>query len=369
MIHQIILTVAAVTAINVVLAVLLVIAERYLADFGECTLTVNDQKKLDVKGGSTLLATLSREKIFLPSACGGRGTCAYCKCRIQSGAGPLLPTEIPLLSSEEIENQVRLACQVKVKQDMAITIPEELFAIQEFRASVKEIRRLTHDIKLLRLSLLDPGEISFKSGQYIQLKSQPYADIRERVSRAYSISSPNHVKNAIDLIVRLVPEGICTTWVHEYLREGETVSFVGPMGDFFLRDGRGEIIMVAGGSGMAPMVSILHEMIHTNNERKVTYFFGAVTRRDLFYLDEMNAFRQKLPNFKFIPALSEPLPEDSWDGETGLITEILGKYLKGKDTSDMQGYLCGSPGMIQASIQVMKEHHIEGDRIFFDPFA
>lgn len=362
-------TVFVVVAINGVLAFLLVIAERYLANYGECTIRINGQKEIEVTGGTSLLAALSSRKIFLPSACGGRGTCAYCKCKVMEGAGPLLPTEAPLLTEAEIQSRVRLACQVKVKQDLQISIPEELFAIQQFRTEVETIRDLTHDIKLVRLRLIEPDRIRFRAGQYVQMITQPYGHVRESVQRAYSISSPSYEKGFVDLMIRLVPEGICTTWVHEVLREGDEVQFIGPMGDFGMHEGEGEIILVAGGSGMAPMVSLLSDMARTPPERKVTYFFGAVKKRDLFYMDEMTEFEKKIPNFTFVPALSDPDPEDEWSGKTGLITEPLAEYLSTADMENAQGYLCGSPGMINACIQVMKEKGLSGDRIFFDPFG
>lgn len=371
MVFQVLRAVVSVAGISGVLAALLVIAERYLANYGECQIDINNGNKvLTVMGGSSLLSSLAREKIFLPSACGGRGTCAYCKCQIVEGAGPLLPTEEPLLEQAEIESNIRIACQVKIKQDFKIFIPEELFNIKEFTSEVALIKDLTYDIKLVRLKLIDPPEITFKAGQYAQLQSKPYENVKEIVSRAYSIASPSFEKDYIDLMIRLVPEGICTTWVHNYLQEGERVKFIAPVGDFYLRDGESEIIMVAGGSGMAPLASILEEIATKKIERKVTYFFGAVTKRDLFYLDEMAELEQRIPNFTFVPALSAPTPDDDWDGETGLITVPLENYLKGNDhNADAQSYMCGSPGMINACVKVLTQNGVKEENIFFDPFA
>jgi len=239
-------TIFLITAINGVLAVLLVIAERYLANYGECKIQINDQKEIQVNGGTSLLSALSSQKIFLPSACGGRGTCAYCKCKVQNGAGPLLPTEVPFLTQTEIESQIRLSCQVKVKQDLQISIPEALFAIQKFDSEIELIQDLTYDIKLIRLKLLEPDHIQFKAGQYVQLVSQPYGKVKGSVQRAYSIASPTYETGIVDLMIRLVPEGICTTWVHEVLKEKDHVQIIGPMGDFKMHEGEGEIIMVAG---------------------------------------------------------------------------------------------------------------------------
>ncbi len=367
---QIVLTtILVLTAINGLLAVILVIAEHFFANYGECKITINKSKELTINGGASLLSSLNSQKIFLPSACGGRGTCAYCKCKITNGAGPLLPTEDPLLSMEEKNNQIRLACQVKVKQDLQIEIPEELFNIKEFSAEVAVLKDLTHDIKLLRLNLIEPNEIYFKSGQYVQLQTEPYNGVKERVSRAYSMASSNQDKNHVELMVRLVPDGICTTWVHQYLQAGDKVKIIGPMGDFYLRDGESEIVFVAGGSGMAPIVSLLHHMVHEKIQRKATYFFGAVKHRDLFFETEMKAFEKEVSDFRYVPALSEPDPEDNWKGETGLITLPLENYLKTIDTNNVQAYLCGSPGMINACVRIFKNNGVEGNNIFFDPFA
>lgn len=370
MILKIIITTAAMAGISGVLAILLVIAERLFANYGDCKITINDDEEFTVQGGASLLSSLSSQKIFLPSACGGRGTCAYCKCRVLEGVGPLLPTEEPLLTKEEIENHVRLSCQVKVKQDMRIQIPEELFNIKEFKTEVSLIKDLTYDIKLVRLNLIEPKEINFKPGQYAQLITKPYNGVKESVSRAYSIASPHFENNHLDLMIRLVPEGICTTWVHEYLQEGDKVNIVAPMGDFFVREDDGEMIMVAGGSGMAPFVSILEDLARKKTARKITYFFGAVTKKDLYYVEEMQSFENQIENFTFVPALSNSEPDDDWSGETGLITEPLENYLKSnKDAQKSQGYLCGSPGMINACIKVMKEYGMASERIFYDPFG
>ncbi len=368
MTSEILLTVAAVAGINGVLALLLVTAERFLANYGRVKVVINDEKTLEVDGGSSLLSTLNSQKIFLPSACGGRGTCGYCKCKITDGAGPLLPTESPLLTDEEIAAETRIACQIKVKRDLAITIPEELFNIREFKAAVAEISDLTYDIKRVRLELKDPPEIRFKAGQYVQLRSKPYPGVRESVSRAYSIASPATQKHEIDLLIRLVPDGICTTWVHKYLKKNETVTFTGPMGDFGLHGENEEMVIIAGGSGMAPMVPILKKLADMKSKRKITYFFGANTPADLFYTDEIRAFESSLPNFTYVPTLADPEGTD-WKGATGLITVPLEEHLKSVDGPSTQGYLCGSPGMINACIRLMEKYGISREQVFFDPFA
>ncbi|MCI0515507.1 FAD-binding oxidoreductase [candidate division KSB1 bacterium] len=370
MIEKVLITVGAMAGLSGVLALLLVIAESFLANYGECKININQgEKELALRGGASLLSSLNSQKIFLPSACGGRGTCAYCKCKVLDGAGVLLPTEAPLLSPTEIQNQVRLACQVKVKRDLKIEIPAELFNIQEFTSEVTVLQNLTHDIKLLRLTLREPTTINFKAGQYVQLVSPPYDGVKTSVQRAYSIASSSFEKNYIDLMIRLVPDGICTTWVHEYLHLGDRVKFAGPMGDFQLHAGTGEIVIVAGGSGMAPIVSLLEEIARKKIDRKVTYFFGAGARRDLFYLEEMAQLQQQIPNFTFVPTLSSPAPTDDWTGLRGLITMPLEAHLAAQNNANVQSYMCGSPGMINACIKILKKYGITDDRIFFDPFA
>jgi Na+-transporting NADH:ubiquinone oxidoreductase subunit F len=369
MVEKVLYIILAIAGLSGFLSIALVLAELFRACYGKSKILINNKKELSVKSSASLLSSLKSRKIFLPSACGGLGTCAYCKCRVLKGAGPLSPAEVSLLSHEEIQNSIRLSCQVKVEQNLEIEIPDALFAITEFKARVAFIKDLTYDIKLVRLNLLAPAEIDFKAGQYVQLYTHPYENIKDSVSRAYSVASPNFEKKFVELMIRLVPEGICTTWVHKYLKPGDTVKIIGPMGDFYLRDGEGDAVMIAGGSGMAPIVSMLNEVALKKINRKITYFFGAVAKRDLFYLDEIEKLKQQLANFTFVPALSQPAVDDDWHGEIGLITVPLENYLKEKDTSNMQGYLCGSPGMIDAAVAVLHKYGITDERIFFDPFA
>jgi Na+-transporting NADH:ubiquinone oxidoreductase subunit F len=354
--------------ISGVLAFLLTIADRWLNDYGVCKISINDgDRELEVPGGSSLLSSLTAEHIFIPSACGGGGSCGLCKLKVLSGGGPVLATEEPHLTTEEIKTNVRLSCQLKVREDMRIEIPEELFRIREYRARVAELRDLTHDIKLVRFELIDPETIEFNPGAYIQLQSKPYAKSAESVYRAYSVASDPADTHHLDLLIRLVPGGICTTWVFEHLKEGEEIRFNGPHGDFEIQDTDAEMIFIAGGSGMAPFRSILSEMKRTGNPRTCRYFFGAVSRRDMFYLDEMKQFENDLPDFKFIPALSAPEPDDKWDGETGLITEVVDRHYP--DCSGKEAYLCGSPGMIDACIKVLTTNGMPEENIFYDKFA
>ena len=359
-------TTTIITAIGVFLAGLLTLAERFLLNYGICKIVVNGEKTYEIKGGNHLLGSLQQHDIFIPSACGGRGTCGLCKVAVLEGGGPLLPTETPYLTAEEIENHFRLSCQVRVRNDLNILIPEELFSIREYHAKVIRIKDLTYDTKYLSLGLAEGETVDFVAGQYIQLMIPTYGKVKEEVYRAYSVASPQTLKTQIDLIIRRVPQGISTTYVFDYLKEGDSITFNGPYGDFFLRDNSREIIYIAGGSGLGPIKSMLHKMAEEGIDRKATFFFGCVSEKDLYFVDEMKEFEDRVPKFKFVPALSNPEANDGWQGETGLITEVVDRHIK--EDGEYEAYLCGSPGMIDASIKVLKSKGIPEEHIFFDKF-
>lgn len=361
------ISIGAVTALTVVLAVILVIADALIANYGECKITVNGKKELNVQGGRSLLSTLMEEEIFIPSACGGRGSCGLCKIKVESGAGQYLPTELPWISAEEQAENVRLSCQLKVKNDMSIRIPEELFSVRQFQTRVESIKDLTHDIKEVRFKLIKPERIEYKAGQFVQILVPEYKLSDEQVFRAYSMSSVPSETDVVELEIRLVPEGICTTWVHQYLKEGDEVTINGPYGDFHLRDTERDIICIAGGSGNAPIKSILLDMAEKGNNRNVSYFYGARTRKDLVLPDEMAAISEKLPNYKYIPVLSEPAADDNWDGKTGFVTDAVAEALTNGE--NVEAYLCGSPGMIDACIKVLTSKGVPEELIYYDKFA
>lgn len=359
--------VGAATAIAALLAVLMAIADATIGNYGTAKIAINGgARELTVDGGRPLLATLMAEGIFIPSACGGRGTCGLCKLEVVAGAGEYSPVEAPWISDDERAKRVRLSCQVKVKRDLEIRVPEELFAIREYRTEVASIRDLTYDIKEVTLALKDPPEIEFRPGRYIQFVVPAYELTPEPVYRAYSVSSPPSRRNTLELEIRLVPNGICTTYVFQHLKVGDPVTINGPYGDFYLRESDREIVFVAGGSGMAPIKSILLDMAERNVARKATYFFGARAVRDLFLVDEMRRLEARLPNFRFVPALSNPLPGDDWKGEVGLITEVLARHYERMD--DLEAYLCGSPGMIDAAIKVFRQKGLPESQTFYDKF-
>jgi len=361
------LSILIITAIATLLAVLMVVCDATIGNYGECKIVVNGEKEFTVDGGSPLLSTLKEQKVFIPSACGGRGSCGLCKVKVLEGAGDLLPTEAPWLSDEEKRDNVRLSCQIKVKNDFRIEIPPELLEVKEYKTRVASLRDLTYDIKEVNLELIQPAEIQFDAGQFVQFEVPEYELTDEPVYRAYSLSSSPSDKGRIQMEIRLVPGGICTTYVFEHLKEGDEVTVNGPYGDFHLRDTQRDIVFVAGGSGMAPIKSILLNMRENGNGRTADYFFGARAVKDLFLVDEMKQFEQDLPAFTFIPALSEPDPEDNWQGETGLITEVLDRRMG--DLSEHEAYLCGSPLMIDACVEVLKRKGMPDELIYYDKFA
>lgn len=349
------------------LTILLLIAEYFFANYGEVSIDVNaGEKTFKVEGGASLLTTLASQKLFLPSGCGGRGSCGTCKCKVLEGAGPLLPTETPYLNDEERKSSVRLSCQVKVKNDIKIQVPEELLSIKEFNTVVEKITDFTHDIKGLRFRLPEGEKIKFKAGQFANLFSKPYDDVKEETSRAYSISSPPADDRAIELVIRYVPNGMVTTYVFKHLKEGDNVRLIGPFGDFFLRDTDREIVCIAGGSGLAPIRSIILDMIDKGiSNRKATFFFGAVTVKDLYYVEEFKAIEKEHAWFRFIPALSRDDSEHPY--VKGLITDVVASHYG--DMKDIEAYLCGSPGMIDACEKTLTGKGMPKNQIFYDKFS
>ncbi|NLF29385.1 MAG: 2Fe-2S iron-sulfur cluster binding domain-containing protein [Planctomycetes bacterium] len=348
-------------------AALLVLVRQYVIRYGQVQITVNDQEPISVEGGSSLLAALTDRKIFIPSACGGRGTCAYCKVKVLEGGGPVSPTETPFLSPQELADGTRLSCQVKLRQPIRIEIPADLLAVREYEARVESIVDLTYDIKRFRFRLVDPERIDFIPGQYVQLLTPTYPGNNEEVYRAYSIASDPGDRTAIDLIIRLVPNGICTTYCFEHLKVGDAARFNGPYGEFRLSETDADIIFIAGGSGMAPIECLLHHMRNTRSTRKAVYFFGGNAVRDMFMAEDMARFERDLPHFRYIPVISRPEEGDGWTGETGLVTEAVDRHVEANSAAE--AYLCGSPGMIDAAIKVLQAHGISDDRIFYDKFS
>ena len=351
--------------IIVILSVVLMVAEKVLVNYGICKLDINaGEKPLEVEGGQTLLSSLYANNIFIPSACGGKGSCGHCKIVINAGGGPVLPTETSYLSRKEIKSDVRLACQVKIREDIYVRIPSDMLDVRLFEATVEYIEDLTHDIKEVRFNLDEGDEIIQRPGQYIQVQA-PSPD--GPVFRAYSISSPSYDKTSVELMVRLVPGGIGSTYIHN-LNAGDRVSFTGPYGDFYLNeDPETEIVCVGGGCGMAPMKNIIYSIYDQWPDRICWLFFGCRNTNDIFYLKKFQALAEKYPNLHIVYALSDQLGEDEvWDGETGFVHLASDKYLE--PGIERQAFLCGPPPMIEAVTVVLKEKGIAPDDIFYDEF-
>lgn len=364
--NEIIITTLAVSGITAVFALLLTIADRTIGDYGEVQLLINGEKEYTVRGGDTLLSTLIQEKIFIPSACGGKGTCGYCKVTVHDGGGPVLATETPFLTKEEIETDVRLSCQCKVKENIKIEIPEELFNVKEYAIVLEEMEDMTDTIKRLRFRLPEGEEINFKPGQFVQLMA-PIYDGNEEVYRAYSIASSAADKNHIELFIGYVPGGIVTTYVHQHLKVGDTVKVNGPYGDFYYQeDNDREMILVAVGTGIAPIISILNHMKENDIRRKAIFYFGAKTPDDLFMLDYFKDLEERLYDFKFVPTLSRITEEHNWTGDKGRVNNALDTYLM--DCENKEAYLCGNPPMIKSVITSLKSKGLAEELIYFDEF-
>ncbi len=361
--QEILLTALIVTAIAAALAAVLTLADRTVGNYGQVHMVINEDKEFTVDGGRTLLSTLIGEKVFIPSACGGKGSCGYCKVKVKEGAGPIIATEKPWLTEEEMADNVRISCQIKVKQDINIEIPEELFNVKEYETTVERVEQLTKTIKLLRFDLGEES-ISFKPGQYVQLKAPAYEGNDEEVYRAYSVASSVNDENHIELLIGYTG-GIATTYVHQHLKEGDEVHINGPYGDFYYKeDDGGPIILAGAGTGMAPILSILQYMADHDIQREAIFFFGARTMEDLFLTEKLREFEKKL-NFRYIPTLSrEESPE--WTGDKGRVPVAIAKYIE--DGAPYSAYLCGSPQMVQSITESLVEHGVPKEKIYFDEF-
>ncbi len=369
MVQEILTGTLGITIISGVLAVIISISEKYLNNYGECKLDINDgSKEFVVDGGTNLLTTLANNKLFIPSACGGKATCGLCKIQIFEGAGPFLPTEEPYITQAEREQGFRLACQIKVKSDMKLGIPEELFNIKEYITSVEKITDLTHDIKELKLRLPEGEKVNFKAGQFMQIYTEPYDKVQEEVFRAYSISSPPQDEGTIEFVVRLVPEGLATTYVHDHLKEGQKLKLSGPYGDFYYRGNCDTMVMVAAGSGLAPMRSLVYDNLAKNVDVDMVFYFGARSQEDLYYVEEFNKLAEENDNFRFIPTLSRP--KEGWDGETGRVTDLLERdFADGTGAERKEAYLCGSPGFLKSVNDVLAKKGFDKDtQIYYDEF-
>lgn len=326
----------------------------------------NGKRVLEINRGKLLIDALSEQGIHLPSACGSKGKCGLCKVKVINPEIPFTEPEVKQISEDSRASSIHLSCQISLQKDIHIEIPDEYLRSQEYSAKVVSKRFLTQDIVELTLGLIAPSSISFNPGQYILFKVPAHGEVKA-VMRPFSIASSTAENSSIQLNIRLNPEGVCTPWIFNDLKEGQVVNFNGPRGNFYLRNTERPILFIAGGSGMAPVRSILKTMHHNKIDRKAIFFFGALSHTDLYYLDEMERLQKELSDFHFIPALSNEPPESSWQGERGLIPEVAQRYLT-EDVSDYEAYLCGKPAMINSCISILKIKSIPSERTYFDLF-
>jgi Na+-transporting NADH:ubiquinone oxidoreductase subunit F len=392
------------------LVIMLLVAKDKLSPKGDITLHIND-RNLVVSPGSSLLTTLSGNGVYLPSACGGGGTCGMCKCQIVEGGGSILPTETGFFTRKEQHNHWRLGCQVKIREDLKIKLPEAILGIKKWECEVVSNRNVATFIKEFVVKLPEGGELNFEPGGYIQIDVPKYEtsfndfviedeyksdwdkykmwDLgiknTEETFRAYSMANYPAEKNLIKLNIRIatppweraknsfmnVPPGICSTYIFSR-KAGDNVMISGPYGDFHIKNTNSEMVYIGGGAGMAPLRSHIFHLFNTlKTKRKVSFWYGARSLREIFYEDEFRAIEKVFPNFKFHIALSEPLPEDKWTGLTGFIHQVLlDKYLyKHEEPEDIEYYFCGPPVMNSAVVKMLDNLGVPQENISFDDFG
>jgi len=426
----IVLTIAFFLAVILLLVGLLLFAKAKLSPSGDVSIVINGERTLQVGGGSTLLTTLGNNGVFLPSACGGGGTCVQCRCQVDSGGGSILPTEEPHFSRKEIQNNWRLGCQVKVKEDMEIRVPEEVFGIKKWECEVVYNYNVASFIKEYVVRLPDGEHLEFEAGGYIQIDvPETVVDFKtmdvtahpdhhkdpktfqnewdkfglwdlqmktdEPIVRAYSMANHPAEGNIVMLNIRIatppwdrarnawmqVNPGVCSSFVFGQ-KEGDKVTISGPYGEFFIKETGSEMIYIGGGAGMAPMRSHLFHLFHTvKTERKVTFWYGGRSKRELFYLDDFNKIASEFPNFDFHVVLSEPSDEDDWkvktdvsdegDGFLGFVhNAVIEHQLSHHDSpEDIEFYFCGPPLMNQAVLKMCDDWGVPEENVSFDDFG
>ena len=418
-------------AVILILVSMLLFVKAKLSPAGKIKITINGEKELEVDGGNTLLSTLSNEGIYLPSACGGGGTCVQCVCQVHSGGGSILPTEEPHFSRKEIKEDFRLGCQVKVKEDMELELPEEIMGIKEWEAEVVSNYNVASFIKEFIVEI--PEDMDYKAGGYIQIRVPPcvvdFKDMditahpedhkgepekfkaewdkfklwpltmknTEDTVRAYSMASYPAEGRKIMLNVRIatppfdkkagdwmkVNPGIASSYIFN-CKKGDKVTISGPYGEFFINEeSDSEMLYIGGGAGMAPMRSHLYELFKTmRTDRKVTYWYGGRSKAELFYIEHFRELEREFPNFKFFMALSEPLPEDNWvekkdiydeegDGFLGFVHQVvINQYLEKHDEpEEIEFYFCGPPLMNQAVLKMCDDWGVPPENVSFDDFG
>ncbi len=409
---SILFSIAIFLGVMLILVGVLVYAKLKLTPQGTSKIIINDENEISVSPGSTLLSTLSAEKIFLPSACGGGGTCGMCKCQVFDGGGDMLPTEKGFFTRKEAADHWRLGCQVKVRGDMKIGVPHEIFGIKKWECTVVSNNNVATFIKEFVVQLPDGEHMDFRSGGYIQIDvpkcEVDYKNIivdkdyredwdkfnmwdlkmknPEPVFRAYSMANHPAEGNIVMLNIRIatppwdpkakgfmkVNPGICSSYIFN-LKPGDKVTVSGPYGEFFIKDTKREMMFIGGGAGMAPMRSHIFDLFLTKKtkDRKATFWYGGRSLRELFYVDQFRAIEEEYPNFKFNIGLSEPMPQDNWTGYVGFIHKIiLDNYLsKHAEPEEIEYYLCGPPMMNDAVLKMLDDIGVPKENIAFDDFG
>lgn len=330
--------------------------------------TINDDLKVvEASTGKLLFQALSSAGIFLPSACGGKGLCGMCRVRACGGVGKVTEAETRHLSAEEREKGMRLACQAVLENDVRVFLSEDELAAKLYRTKVSAVRKMTDSIKEITVSCDADKTPAFKAGQFMLMRIPAYNNAAFPALRAYSIASSPDEKGQLKFLVRLVENGYASTYIHNHLKEGDALPLMGPFGDFYLRESQKNIIMIAGGSGMAPMRSILKYMSDHNIQRTVHFFFGGHDENDLFYEDEMTAISEKLSGFKFYPCVDTI--KKTWNGDVGNVVQTAQKYLSPEEISVSRAYLCGGAGMLDAAVSFLTANGMNKDEIFYDKFS
>ena len=398
--------VAMFTAVVIALVMVILAARSKLVASGNINIEINGEKTIQVPAGGKLLQTLADADLFLASACGGGGTCAQCKCVVYEGGGSLLPTEESHFTRREAKEGWRLSCQTPVKQDLKIEIPEEVFGVKQWECTVESNDNVATFIKELVLKLPEGESCDFRAGGYVQLECPPHAvkfsdfDIGEEYRgdwehfgffklesscpdttiRAYSMANYPEEKGVVKFNIRVatppprtegLPPGIMSSWVFN-LKPGDKVNVYGPFGEFFAKETDAEMVFIGGGAGMAPMRShIFDQLRRIKTDRKISFWYGARSLREMFYVEDYDTLAAENDNFDWHVALSDPQPEDNWDGLTGFIHNVLfEQYLKDHPApEDCEYYMCGPPMMNKACIDMLLDLGVERENIFLDDFG
>ncbi|MCB1700060.1 MAG: NADH:ubiquinone reductase (Na(+)-transporting) subunit F [Pseudomonadales bacterium] len=394
------------TVMVLILVVIILAARSTLVSTGDVSIEINGEKTITVPAGGKLLQTLSDANLFLPSACGGGGTCAQCKCIISEGGGSMLPTEEAHFTKRDAAEGWRLSCQTAVKQDMKIEVPEEVFGVKQWECTVVSNPNVATFIKELTLKLPEGENVDFRAGGYVQLECPPHhvkfadfdieeqyrgdwehfgffnleSEVKETVVRAYSMANYPEERGLVKFNIRIatpppgskgIPCGQMSSWVFN-LKPGDKVRVYGPFGEFFAKDTEAEMVFIGGGAGMAPMRSHLFDQLkRLHSKRKISFWYGARSIREMFYQEEYDQLAAENENFSWHVALSDPQPEDNWSGYTGFIHNVLyEEYLKNHPApEDCEYYMCGPPMMNAAVIQMLTELGVEPENILLDDFG